>query len=139
MAKQSDKKVLDRILNYPHHEKGCSYICGPHLEPCVMVRYHDGDCECTECHPLTGGKLRQMSKQESLEAQLAQAIDYCNELQAELDIIPFKQQPLLSLRDRQLAIAVNALESISGAVNCDYAIRRADEALAEISFKQEEK
>ncbi len=82
MAKQSDKKVLDRILNYPHHEKGCSYICGPHLEPCVMVRYHDGDCECTECHPLTGGKLRQMSKQESLEAQLAQARDYCNELQA---------------------------------------------------------
>lgn len=53
MSKQSDKKVLDRILNYPHKEKGCSYICGPHLEPCVMVRAHDGDCECRECHPLT--------------------------------------------------------------------------------------
>lgn len=36
-----------------HKEKGCSYICGPHLEPCVMVRAHDGDCQCRECHPLT--------------------------------------------------------------------------------------
>ena len=53
MAKQSVEKVLDRIMNYPHKEKGCSYICGPHLEPCVMVRLHDGDCECKECHPLT--------------------------------------------------------------------------------------
>ena len=59
MAKQSDEKVLDRILNYPHKEKGCSYICGPHLEPCVMVRSHDGDCECRECHPLIkNGTLR---------------------------------------------------------------------------------
>lgn len=49
MSKQSAKKVLDRILHYPHKEKGCSYICGPHLEPCVMVRAHDGDCECKDC------------------------------------------------------------------------------------------
>jgi hypothetical protein len=34
--KQSPQKVLDRILNYPNKEKGCSYICGPHL---VAVRY----------------------------------------------------------------------------------------------------
>jgi len=46
MSQQSPHKVLDRILNYPHKEKGCSYICGPHLEPCVMVRAHDGNCEC---------------------------------------------------------------------------------------------
>lgn len=51
MAKQSAEKVLDRIMNYPYKEKGCSYICGPHLEPCVMVRAHDGDCECKTCHP----------------------------------------------------------------------------------------
>ncbi len=50
MSKQSPKKVLDRILNFPHKEKGCSYICGPHLEPCVMVRAHDGECQCRECH-----------------------------------------------------------------------------------------
>lgn len=49
MATQSPKKVIDRILNYPHKEKACSYICGPHLEPCTMVRSHDGDCECREC------------------------------------------------------------------------------------------
>lgn len=49
MAKQSFEKVLDRILNYPQ-EKGCAYICGPHLEPCVMIRAHDGDCECRECN-----------------------------------------------------------------------------------------
>ena len=53
MSIQSPQKVLDRILNYPHKEKGCVYLCGPHLEPCVMVRRHDGDCECRECHPLT--------------------------------------------------------------------------------------
>ena len=47
---QSPEKIIDRILNYPHKEKGCSYICGPHLEPCVMVRAHDGDCECRECN-----------------------------------------------------------------------------------------
>ena len=28
MSKQSDKKVIDRIINYPHKEKGCSYVCG---------------------------------------------------------------------------------------------------------------
>jgi hypothetical protein len=50
MSQQSPQKVLDRIMNYPHKEKGCSYICGPHLDPCVMVRAHDGDCECRECH-----------------------------------------------------------------------------------------
>ena len=50
MATQSPEKVIDRILNYPHKEKGCSYICGPHLDPCVMVRYHDGDCECKSCN-----------------------------------------------------------------------------------------
>jgi len=50
MATQSPEKVINRILNYPHKEKGCSYICGPHLEPCVMVRAHDGDCECKECN-----------------------------------------------------------------------------------------
>lgn len=53
MSTQSAKKVLDRILNYPHKEKECVYLCGPHLEPCVMVRGHDEDCECRECHPLT--------------------------------------------------------------------------------------
>lgn len=53
MSQQSPQKVLDRILNYPHKEKGCVYLCGPHLEPCVMVRGHDGDCKCRECHPLT--------------------------------------------------------------------------------------
>ena len=50
MSKQSDKKVIDRILNYPHKEKGCVYLCGPHLDPCVMVRGHDGKCQCRECH-----------------------------------------------------------------------------------------
>jgi hypothetical protein len=46
---QSPEKILDRILNYPHKEKGCSYICGPHLDPCVLVRYHDHDCACSKC------------------------------------------------------------------------------------------
>lgn len=50
MSQQSPQKVLDRILNYPHKEKECVYLCGPHLDPCVMVRGHDGDCECRECH-----------------------------------------------------------------------------------------
>lgn len=59
MSQQSPQKVLDRILNYPHKEKGCAYICGPHLEPCVMVRAHDGDCECRECAKPALDRLRQ--------------------------------------------------------------------------------
>lgn len=46
---QRPQKVIDRIMHYPHKEGGCSYICGPHLDPCVMVRLHDGDCACRNC------------------------------------------------------------------------------------------
>ncbi len=31
MSQQSPQKVLDRILNYPHKEKECVYLCGHYL------------------------------------------------------------------------------------------------------------
>lgn len=59
MAKQSAEKILSRIMAFPHKEKSCVYLCGPHLDPCVMVRGHDGDCECRECAKPTFDRLRQ--------------------------------------------------------------------------------
>jgi hypothetical protein len=27
----------------------CSYVCGQHLEPCVLIRRHVQDCRCKNC------------------------------------------------------------------------------------------
>lgn len=65
MSQQSPQKVLDRILNYPHKEKECVYLCGPHLEPCVMVRAHDGDGVVGVCRWATG---EEMTEEQAREA-----------------------------------------------------------------------
>lgn len=48
---ESAKRLLNRIMNYPHREKECVYLCGPHLEHCVLVRGHEQDCRCRRCGP----------------------------------------------------------------------------------------